>query len=82
MSANTTAPVQTTVTDVNPNGGEPHSDWPNLVDIRPHSEGTEWLLTECPLCSTTLADHDSVAAHVASHDPADFGLSPLWGDSE
>lgn len=53
-----------------------------LVDIASHSEGEVLHLRVCP-CGQPLPHPDALAPHLLrEHQPADFGLEPLWGDAE
>jgi len=47
-------------------------------------EGQRFELVICPACEQKLfaTDAESVPDHIASHDPADFGLSPLQPAAE
>lgn len=55
------------------------------LEVSEDGEHPTVKLVRCPACGEPLADEltgaPSTADHVAEHDPADFGLSPLRGET-
>jgi hypothetical protein len=45
-----------------------------------NSHGWHYSLTHCPACDKELREGKHKAMHIMSHDPIDFGLSPLNND--
>jgi len=62
--------------------GDLNHDGEALVDIATNSEGEVLHLQWCP-CGQQIGHPDALAEHLLrEHQPADFGLEPLWGEGE
>jgi hypothetical protein len=49
-----------------------------MLERRTYADGTiRLILTRCPACGEPVDEQADRAGHIGSHNPVDFGLSPI-----